>query len=134
MFLFVLLAAGFLVRLWGMSKFHYWDEMVYLQNAQVICCGRVNYSELDFRPPLLSLSFAGVFFLWHHIYAACITTAFLDALGPVFLFFAGCLSVGRLPATISSLLLAFSPFFVGIFPDTFISDDTGKILLTDSPS
>jgi 4-amino-4-deoxy-L-arabinose transferase-like glycosyltransferase len=134
MFLFVLLAAGFLVRLWGMSKFHYWDEMVYLQNAQVICCGKVNYSELDSRPPLLSLIFAGVFFLWHHIYAACITTAFLNALGPVFLFFAGCLSVGRLPAVISSLLLAFSPFFVGIFPYAFVSDDTGNSLLTDSPS
>jgi 4-amino-4-deoxy-L-arabinose transferase-like glycosyltransferase len=134
MFLFVLLVAGSLVRLWGMSKFHYWDEMVYLQNAQVICCGKVNYSELDFRPPLLSLIFAGVFHLWHHIYAACITTAFLNALGPVFLFFAGCLSVGRLPAAISSLLLAFSPFFIGIFPDAFVSDDTGNSLLTDSPS
>jgi 4-amino-4-deoxy-L-arabinose transferase-like glycosyltransferase len=134
LFLLVLLAAGFLLRLWGMSKFHYWDEMVYLQNAQVICCGKVNYSELDFRPPLLSLIFAGVFVLWHHIYAACITTAFLNALGPVFLFFAGCLSVGRLPAAISSLLLAFSPFFIGIFPDTFVSDDTGNSLLTDSPS
>ncbi len=133
-FLFVLLAAGFLVRLWGMSKFHYWDEMVYLQNAQVICCGKVNYSELGFRPPLLSLIFAGVFFVWHHIYAACIATAFLNALGPIFLFFAGCLAVGRLPAAISSLLLAFSPFFVGIFPDSFVSDDTGNSLLTDSPS
>jgi 4-amino-4-deoxy-L-arabinose transferase-like glycosyltransferase len=134
MFLFILLAAGLLVRLWGMSKFHYWDEMVYLQNAQVICCGKVNYSELDFRPPLLSLIFAGVFFLWHHIYAACIAAAFLNALGPVFLFFAGYLSVGRLPAAISSLLLAFSPFFIGIFPDGFVSDDTGNSLLTDSPS
>lgn len=134
LFVFFLFAAGFLVRLWGMSKVHYWDEMVYLQNAQVICCGKINYSELDFRPPLLSLIFAGVFFLWHHIYAACIATAFINALGPVFLFFAGRLSVGRLPSAIASLLLAFSPFFVGIFPDGFDSDDTGNSLLTDSPA
>ena len=35
-----------------MSKLHFWDEMVYLQSAQVICCGKTNYSELDYRPPL----------------------------------------------------------------------------------
>ena len=133
-FLPSLFVAALLVRLWGMSKTHFWDEMVYLQNAQVICCGKVNYSELDFRPPLLSLIFAGVFLLWRHIFAACIATGFVNALGPVFLFFAGRLSVGRLPAAIASLLLAFSPFFIGIFPADFASDDTGNSLLTDSPA
>jgi 4-amino-4-deoxy-L-arabinose transferase-like glycosyltransferase len=132
--LFLLVAAAFLVRIWGISKTHFWDEMVYLQNAQVICCGKINYSELDFRPPLISLIYAGVFLLWHHIYAACIVTAFLNALGPVFLYLAGRLSVGRLPAAIAALLLAFSPFFVGVFPDGFASDDTGNSLLTDSPA
>ena len=133
-FLAVLFLAAFLVRLWGMSKSHYWDEMVYLQNAQVICCGKINYSELDFRPPLLSLLYAGVFLLWRHIFAACIVTALVNALAPVFLFFAGRLSVGRLPAAIATLLLAFSPFFLGIFPAGFDSDDTGNSLLTDSPA
>ena len=117
-----------------MSKLHFWDEMVYLQNAQVICCGKTNYSELAFRPPLISLIFAGLFLLWHHIYAACLVTAFLNALGPVFLYFAGRLSVGRFPAVIAALLLAFSPFFVGVFPAGFLSDDTGNSLLTDSPA
>jgi 4-amino-4-deoxy-L-arabinose transferase-like glycosyltransferase len=132
--LILLVAAAFLVRIWGISKAHFWDEMVYLQNAQVICCGKINYSELDYRPPLLSLIYAGVFLLWRHIYAACIVTAFLNALGPIFLYLAGRLSVGRLPAAIAALLLAFSPFFVGIFPYGFASDDTGNSLLTDSPA
>jgi len=132
--LFLLAVAAFLVRIWGISKMHFWDEMVYLQNAQVICCGKINYSELAFRPPLISLIYAGVFLLWHHIYAACIVTAFLNALGPVFLYLAGRLSVGRLPAAIAALLLAFSPFFVGVFPHGFASDDTGNSLLTDSPA
>jgi 4-amino-4-deoxy-L-arabinose transferase-like glycosyltransferase len=132
--LFLLFAAAFLVRIWGISKDHFWDEMVYLQNAQVICCGKINYSELDFRPPLISLIWAGVFLLWHHIYAACIVTAFLNALGPVFLYLAGRMSVGRLPAAIAALLLAFSPFFVGVFPNGFASDATGNSLLTDSPA
>src|SRR5664279_661450 len=81
--LFLLVAAAFLVRIWGISKTHFWDEIVYLQNAQVICCGKINYSELEFRPPLISLIYAGVFLLWHHVYAACIVTALLNALGPV---------------------------------------------------
>ncbi|MGA3132132.1 MAG: glycosyltransferase family 39 protein [Terracidiphilus sp.] len=132
--LFLLCATAFLVRVWGISRFHFWDEMVYLQNAQVICCGKSNYSELDFRPPLLSLIFAGVFLVWNSIYAACIVTAFLNALGPVFLFLAGRRLVGRLPAAIAALLLAFSPFFIGIFPDGFVSDNTGNSLLTDSPA
>lgn len=133
-FLLLLFIASLLVRIWGMSKFHSWDEMVYLQDGQVICCGKLNYSELEFRPPLLPLIFAGVFLICHSIYAACIAAAFLNALGPVFLFLAGSLSVGRLPAFLSSLLLAFSPFFAGIFPDGFDSDGTGNSLLTDSPS
>ena len=132
--LFLLASAAFLVRIWGISKAHFWDEMVYLQNAQVICCGKINYSELSFRPPLISLIYAGVFLLWHHIYAACIVAAFLNALGPVLLYLAGRLSVGRLPAAFAALLLAFSPFFVGVFPDGFVSDDTGNSLLTDSPA
>jgi 4-amino-4-deoxy-L-arabinose transferase-like glycosyltransferase len=132
--LFLLVAAAFLVRIWGISKAHYWDEMVYLQNAQVICCGKTNYSELDFRPPLISLIYAGAFLIWRHIYAACIVAAFLNALGPLFLYLAGRLSVGRLAAAIAALLLAFSPFFVGVLPDGFASDDTGNSLLTDSPA
>ncbi len=132
--LFLLVAAAFLVRIWGISKAHFWDEMVYLQNAQVICCGKTNYSELDFRPPLISLIYAGAFLLWRHIYAACVVAAFLNAVGPLFLYLGGRLSVGRLPAAIAALLLAFSPFFVGIFPDGFTSDDTGNSLLTDSPA
>jgi hypothetical protein len=132
--LLLLGAAAFLVRIWGISKCHYWDEWVYLQNAQVICCGKVNYSELAYRPPLLSLIFAGVFLLWRNLYAACIVTALLNALGPVFLYLAGRRAVGRLPAAIAALLLGFAPFFVGVFPEGFVSDDTGNSLLTDSPA
>jgi 4-amino-4-deoxy-L-arabinose transferase-like glycosyltransferase len=134
LFLFLLCTAALLVRIWGISKCHFWDEWVYLQNAEVICCGKVNYSELDFRPPLISVIYAGVFLLWHHLYAACIAAAFLNALGPVFLYLAGRVSVGRAPAAIAALLLAYSPFFVGIFPNGFDSDNTGNSLLTDSPA
>jgi dolichyl-phosphate-mannose-protein mannosyltransferase len=133
-FVVLLIAAAFVLRLWPLSKVHFWDETVYLQNAEVICCGKANYSELDSRPPLLSLFFAAVFLLWHHVYAASVATALLNALGPAFLYLGGRMIVGRISAAIAALLLAFSPFFVGVFPNGFVSDDTGNSLLSDSPA
>lgn len=133
-FVILLVAAGFLVRLWPMSRAHFWDEAVYLQNAEVICCGKTNYSELDSRPPLLSLIFAAVFLLWHSVYAASVVTALMNALGPAFLYFSGRILTGRTAAAIASLLLAFSPFFVGVIPEWFASDNTGNSLLSDCPA
>jgi hypothetical protein len=133
-FVFLLVAAAFVVRLWGLSKMHYWDEAVYLQNAEVICCGKANYSELISRPPLLSLFFAFIFLFWHHIYAACIATALVNALGPALLFAAGRKIAGAVPAAIAALLLAFLPFLVGIIPAGFQWDNTGNSLLSDCPA
>jgi hypothetical protein len=132
--LLLLFAGAFFVRVWGLSYVHYWDEMVYLQDAKVLCCGKTNYSELNSRPPLLALLFAGTFLVRDHIFAACIVTAALNALGPVLLFLSGRRVVGAMPSALASLLLAFGPFFVGVFPAGFDSDDTGNSLLTDSPA
>src|SRR5512142_3503348 len=93
-FLLVLVAGAFVLRVWPLSNVHFWDEAVYLQNAEVICCEKTNYSELDSRPPLLSLIFAAVFLLWHHIYAAAIVTALLNALAPVLLYLSSRTIVG----------------------------------------
>ena len=103
---------------------HFWDETVYLQNAEVICCGKHNYSELSSRPPLLSLLYAGAFQLWHHDYMASLLVAGLNALGPLLLYFVGKRLAGRAAGGLSALLLAFSPFFV----------KTGNELLTDNPA
>lgn len=133
-FLVLLVAAAFVLRLWTLSQVRFWDEAVYLQNADVICCGKTNYSELDSRPPLLSILFAAVFIVWHHVYAACIVTALLNALGPLCLYGSGRMIAGPISAAIAALLLAFTPFFVGVFPPGFISDATGNGLLSDSPA
>lgn len=133
-FIVVVVLGAFTVRVWGMSKVHFWDEAVYLQNAEVICCGKYNYSELDSRPPLLSLLFAALFLVSHSVYAAVIATALLNAVGPALLYFSGRMIVGRIPAAIALLLLAFLPFFVGVFPDGFDTDNTGNSLLSDSPA
>ncbi len=133
-FIAALFSAAFVVRVWPLSKVHFWDEAVYLQNAEVLCCGKTNYSELDSRPPLLSLIFAAVFRVWHSVYAADIVTAMLNAAGPVLLYICGRRIVGRVGAAIAALLMAFTPFFVGVFPSGFESDNTGNSLLTDAPA
>jgi len=127
-------AGAFTFRAWPLTKIHYWDEAVYLQDAEVICCGKTNYSDLDSRPPLISLMFAAVFLVWHHVYAAEVVTALVNALGVVFLYLAGRMVVGRIGAGIAALLLGFGPFFVSAFPPWFDSDNTGNSLLTDSPA
>lgn len=122
--LLALVVAAFLVRIWPMSTSHYWDETVYLQNAEVILGARSNYSELASRPPLLSILFAAVFVLWHSVYAAEIVTALLNALGPLFLYLIGRRLMGKAAASIAALMLAFLPFFVA----------AGNSLLSDSPA
>jgi hypothetical protein len=132
--LLLLFAVAFVVRLWGVSRMHGWDENVYLQNAQLICCGKTNYNEIDSRPPVLSLLFAGTFVVWHSDYAAYVVTALLNALGPVLLYLAGKMFVGRRAAAIAALLMSFTPFFVSVFPRGFVSMVTGHGLLSDSPA
>ena len=133
----LLVAAAFLIRLWGMSKMHFWDEDVYLLNAQYIFNGHAGYLEIDSRPPLLPLLFAGAFHVWNSDYAAEIVTAMFNALGPLFMVLAGRRIVGQSAAAIVALLLAFAPFFVGVCPDGsggFVPNCNGHSLLTDCPA
>lgn len=133
----LLVAAAFLIRLWGITRMHFWDENVYLLNAEYIFSGRAGYLEIDSRPPLLSILFAGAFRIWHSDYAAAIVAALLNALGPVFLYLAGRRIANRSAAAIAALLLAFGPFFVGVIPDGsdgFIPNCNGHSLLTDCPA
>ena len=132
-----LVAAAFLIRLWGMSKMHFWDEDVYLLNAEYFFRGHAGYLEIDSRPPLLSVLFAGAFQVWHSDYAAEIVTALLNALGPLFLYMAGRKTVGRSAGAIAALILAFGPFFAGVCPDGnggFVPNCNGHSLLTDCPA
>jgi 4-amino-4-deoxy-L-arabinose transferase-like glycosyltransferase len=123
-FLILLLVAGFVLRVWGLMKMHTWDENVYLQHGELICCGKANYSELDYRPPLLSLLYAGVFLAWNSSYAAAIVTALLNASGAVWTYLSGRMIGGRAAAAIAALLFGFAPFFV----------NEGHSLLTDAPA
>jgi 4-amino-4-deoxy-L-arabinose transferase-like glycosyltransferase len=116
---------------------HYWDENVYLLNAEYFGFGKAGYMEIASRPPLLSLLFAGIFKVWHSDYAAEIVAAALNALAPTFLYLAGRKTLGKTAAAIAALLLAFGPYFVGVIPDEGVGFlpycDTTK-LLSDCPA
>jgi 4-amino-4-deoxy-L-arabinose transferase-like glycosyltransferase len=131
-----LVAAGFALRVWGISKMHFWDENVYLQNAETICCGKTNYSELDSRPPLLSLIFAGVFLVWNSTYAAAIVTALLNAAGAAWIYLSGRMIAGRAAGVMASLLFGFAPFFVGVLREGpgYVVNQGGHSLLADAPA
>jgi hypothetical protein len=133
----LVVAAAFLLRFWGVTHMHFWDENVYLLNAEYFYSGHAGYTEIDERPPLLPLLFTAAFHLWHSDYAAEIVTALLNALGPVFLYLAGRKMMGRSAAAIAALLLAFGPFFVGACPTGsggFVENCDGHSLLTDCPA
>jgi 4-amino-4-deoxy-L-arabinose transferase-like glycosyltransferase len=135
--LLLLTTAAFLIRFWGLSKMHFWDENVYLLNAQYIASGTAGYQEIASRPPLLPLLFACAFRFWPSDYAAEAVAAFLNALGPAFLYLAGRKLATRTAAAIAAMLLAFGPFFVGVCRDAsgrLVPNCNGHSLLTDCPA
>ena len=101
-FLVLLLVAGFVLRVWGVTKMHSWDENVYLQHGEILCCGKSNYSELDYRPPLLSLLYAGAFLAWNSSYAAAIVTALLNATAALWTYLSGRMMAGRAAAAMAA--------------------------------
>jgi 4-amino-4-deoxy-L-arabinose transferase-like glycosyltransferase len=135
--LLLLVAMGFAVRVWGLTHQHFWDENVYLLNAERFSGGHAGYDEIDSRPPLLSLLYVATFRVWHSDYAAAIVTALLNALGPLFLYLAGRKVGSRTAAAVAALLLALGPFFVGVCSDGhggFVSNCNGHSLLADCPA
>jgi len=102
----------FLLYLLPIKIFHFWDETVYLQNAETMFFGRTNYDELSFRPPLLSLLFGFGFFLWHSAILANIIVAGLAVLAPIFIFFIARKIYGVKEGIIAALLVGFSPFII----------------------
>ncbi len=108
----LVLLVAFLVRLFPIRIAHWWDETVYLQNAEVLFSGRTNYNEFSFRPPLLSILFFLGFFIWHSPILASILTAAISVLAPLFIFLIGKKLYGFMTGAIAGLITAFSPFII----------------------
>jgi 4-amino-4-deoxy-L-arabinose transferase-like glycosyltransferase len=109
--LFVICAVAFVVRLFPMQVSHWWDETVYLQNAEVIFSGRTNYDEFILRPPVLSILIAAAFAIHHSAFAAGVLTAALGAAVAGFVFLIGRELYGPVTGILAALFLAVTPFF-----------------------
>lgn len=113
----------FLLYLFPIRIAHWWDETVYLQNAETIFFGAHNYNELSFRPPLISIIFGLGFFIWHSPIFASILTAAIDVLAPIFVFLIGKKIYGSKVGIIAALLIGFSPLII----------QNANYLMTDVP-
>jgi hypothetical protein len=122
--LVVIFFVAFYLRAFPLTYSHLWDESVYLQDAKVISEGRTNYSELIYRPPLLSVFFAAGFLLWDNVYVANVVEGFLTFLLVLF----GYLFVrsvwNEASAIAVAVLFALSPYIV----------DRSHELMTDAPA
>lgn len=108
----LLLLLSFVRTIVPLRSIFWWDETVYLQNAETIFSHRTNYNEFDFRPPLLPLFIAFSYLFAHNSFAPCIVVALLGVLGPLFAFLIGKKLYGENAGLIACAFLALSPFVV----------------------
>ncbi|MFB6202896.1 MAG: ArnT family glycosyltransferase [Candidatus Nanohaloarchaea archaeon] len=108
----ILFAAGFMVRFFPLNLgYHYWDQAVYLQHAEIILGGPANYTELDFRPPLISILIAPLYAVFG-VAGAHFTVALLSALIIPATYFLGRTLLGREEGVLSALGVASSPLLI----------------------
>ncbi|MCX8194354.1 MAG: glycosyltransferase family 39 protein, partial [Candidatus Pacearchaeota archaeon] len=106
LFIIIILAICFLLRLF-LTTCYYWDELVYLQHAEIISGKVDNYNEFDFRPPLLPLLIAGLYLVWHNPIIANVFVSLLASFTILFVYLAAKEMFGRKTAVIAALLLTF---------------------------
>ncbi|MBW3022374.1 glycosyltransferase family 39 protein [Candidatus Woesearchaeota archaeon] len=112
LFIIFLLVVPFYLRLFPLRTSHYWDETVYLQHSEIFFSGRDNYSELDFRPPVLSILFFLGYFIWHNVFMAHIIVALLSVFGAYYLYLLGKELYNHKVGFIAGLTLAYSPLLI----------------------
>ena len=115
-FLFIL---GFLIRFFPFrtdSDFHFWDETVYLQHAEILSGYREdNYDEFDFRPPLLPVIIALFYKLKHSVVIAHMIVALIASFGILSTFFlAKTMFENEKIALISAAILLLNPLHISL--------------------
>lgn len=124
LFFLVLFLLILLIRLWPLRMYFWWDETVYLQHADILLGGTNNYNEFSFRPPLLSILFSALFFIYNHPLLAQLLIILFSLLSILFIYLITKEIYGEQEALLAGFLLAFTPFFV----------EYAHYLLTDLPA
>ena len=114
--------AGFLLRFFPVrGGYHYWDETVYLQHAEILSGESPdNYNEFDFRPPLFSLILAGVFLISSSLISAHLAVAGLSSLVIVLVYIIGQELYSRETGIIAAAVYAASPMAIILSHDILV--------------
>jgi 4-amino-4-deoxy-L-arabinose transferase-like glycosyltransferase len=121
--LVVLIVAGALLRLFPIrTSFHYWDETVYLQHAEIFAGLREdNFNEFDIRPPLLPAILAVGFLVWHSPITAHVIVAVLASIGiPLTYLLSQRLFKDDRVSIVAAALFAFAPLHVWLSGDILV--------------
>lgn len=112
--LLIILAAGFLLRLFPVrGGYHYWDETVYLQHAEIIAGESPdNYDEFEFRPPLFPILLTPIVFLTESVMSTHIVVSLLSTLGIFVTYWLAEDLFGTEAAIASSVIYALSPLAI----------------------
>lgn len=105
----LLLVIPFVLRLLPFRDTHSWDEATYLQHAEIFAGARANYSELNYRPPLLSVIIAIGYLVWHSTIMAHLIVAALATLGIYCLYRFAAEFYERRIALLAAILYAYAP-------------------------
>jgi|AntRauMinimDraft_2_1070382.scaffolds.fasta_scaffold00006_8 4-amino-4-deoxy-L-arabinose transferase-like glycosyltransferase len=118
----VILVAGFLLRLFPVrGGYHYWDEAVYLQHAEILTGESPDvYNEFEFRPPLFSLILAGSFLISSSLLSAHLTVAGLSSLAIILVYIVGKELYSRQTAIIAAAIYATSPLGIILSHDILV--------------
>lgn len=117
-----ILIAGFLLRFFPVrGGYHYWDETVYLQHAEILTGESPNvYNEFEFRPPLFSLILAGAFFISSSLLSAHLTVAGLSSLVVILVYIIGKELYSRETGIIAAAIYAASPMAIILSHDILV--------------
>ncbi len=121
--LVILFLVGFLIRFFPLrTGFHYWDETVYLQHAEIISGTRPidNYNEFNIRPPLISLLISLISLLGHNLIMAHLAISLFSALGIIFIFFLGKEIFNKKIALLASFFYTFLPLSIVLSHDILV--------------
>jgi len=114
---FCLLISLFPVRF----DFHYWDEAVYLQHAEIISGETEDtYNELDFRPPLLSAVLGVLYLFFPSEAAAHVLISFLSVSGVLLTFILGREMFDELTGLLAAAIFGLSPLLVQLSHDILV--------------
>jgi len=122
-YLISLFVIGFFIRFFPVRiGFHYWDECVYLQHAEIISGFRDAslFNEFDIRPPLLPVLLAFGYQAYHSIITAHFVVSFISSLGILIIFLFARELFDEKVATLSALIYTFLPLNVALSHDILV--------------